>query len=289
MRKLGLIAGGGALPFTLARQCQAVGRPYFVVRLKGIADETMREFPGEDIGLAELGKCFKALKAAGCEAVCLAGVVKRPDWASLKPDLRGLKAITGAIVAARGGDDALLRFLVGEFESEGFILEGAHEIAADLTLGAGALGKVSPTADQLSDIHKAFEVAGEIGRMDIGQGAVVCDGLVLAVEAQEGTDAMLARCAGLPLELRGNPSSPKGVIAKRPKPIQEQRVDLPAIGVETVEGAARAGLAGVVGEAGKVLVLDRAALTEAADRLGLFVYGLSEAERADYPASFGNM
>jgi DUF1009 family protein len=289
MRKLGLIAGGGALPFNIARQCQAVGRPCFVVRLKGIADEAMREFPGEDIGLAELGKCFKALKAAGCESVCLAGVVKRPDWAALKPDLRGLKAITGAIVAARGGDDALLRFLVGEFESEGFILEGAHEIAAGLTLGPGALGKVTPTADQMSDIHKAFAVAGEIGRMDIGQGAVVCEGLVLAVEAQEGTDAMLARCAGLPLELRGQPGNPKGVIAKRPKPIQEQRVDLPAIGVETVEGAARAGLAGVVGEAGKVLVLDRAALTEAADSLGLFVYGLSEDERADYPASFGNM
>jgi DUF1009 family protein len=287
MRKLGLIAGGGALPVTLALQCQAVGRPVFVIRLKGIADAAMLPFDGADVGLAELGKCIKALKAAGCEAVCLAGVVKRPDWAALKPDLRGLKAIAGAIMAARGGDDALLRFLVGEFETEGFTVEGAHDIAAGLTLPAGPLGRIAPTSDQMADVHKAFMVAGEIGRMDIGQGAVVCDGLVLALEAQEGTDAMLARCAGLPPTLRGDPSRPKGALAKRPKPTQDQRVDLPAIGVETVEGAARAGLAGVVGEAGKVLVLDRVGVVEAADRLGIYVYGLSRDEVAPPPTVVG--
>ena len=287
MRKLGLIAGGGALPVTLAAQCEAVGRPVFVIRLRGIADARMQAFDGADIGLAELGKCIKALRAAECETVCLAGVVKRPDWASLKPDLRGIKAIAGAVVAARGGDDALLRFLVGEFESEGFAVEGAHQIAAGLTLPPGPLGQVSPTADQMADIRKAFVVAGEIGRMDIGQGAVVCDGLVLALEAQEGTDAMLDRCAGLPQELRARPGERKGALAKRPKPTQDQRVDLPAIGAATVEGAARAGLAGVVGEAGKVLVLDRAEVIQAADRLGLFVYGLTSDEAAEPPAKVG--
>jgi hypothetical protein len=117
-------------------------------------------------------------------------------------------------------------------------------------------------------------VAGEVGRLDVGQGAVVCQGLVLAVEAQEGTDAMLERCAGLPEALRGSETAPKGVLAKRPKPIQEHRVDLPAIGVATVLAAAQAGLAGIVGEAGKTLVLDHAAVAKAADEAGLFVYGL---------------
>ncbi len=116
----------------------------FVIRLKGIADPSMAAFEGADVGLAELGKCIKAMKAAGCETVCLAGVVKRPDWGALKPDLRGLKAIAGAIAAARGGDDALLRFLVGEFESEGFVVEGAHEIAAGLTLPARGPGPRCP-------------------------------------------------------------------------------------------------------------------------------------------------
>ena len=274
MHKLGLLAGGGELPITLAKQCRAAGRPLFVIRLKGIADEGLREFEGADIGIAEIGKAFAALKKSGCRAVCLAGMVQRPDFSALKPDLRGLTLLPGVIAAARKGDDALLRFLLGEFEAEGFAIEGAHEVAAGLTLPAGPLGAVAPSADDMADIHKAFHVAGEIGRMDIGQGAIVCRGLVLAVEAQEGTDAMLTRCAALPAPLRGEPGQPMGVLAKRPKPIQEQRIDLPAIGVTTVLGAARAGLKGVVGETDKVLVLDREAVVEAADRLGLFVYGL---------------
>jgi DUF1009 family protein len=281
LKKLGLIAGGGELPVRLARQCRAAGRPLFVLRLKGMADPALAEFEGAEAGIAELGKGLAALKGAGCEAVCLAGIVKRPDFSALKPDLRGLKALPGVIAAARKGDDALLRFLVGEFEAEGFSVEGAHEVAGDMTLAAGALGKLAPAAGHLADLRKAFHVAGEIGRLDVGQGAVVCEGLVLAVEAQEGTDAMLERCASLPEALRGNGVARKGVLAKRPKPIQEQRVDLPAIGVATVLGAAKAGLAGIVGEAGKVLVMDHAAVARAADEAGLFVYGL---DPEDLPA-----
>ena len=274
MKKLGILAGGGELPIRLARHCAATGRPFFVIRLKGMADPELAAFEGADVGIAELGKYLSALRGAHCEAVCLAGIVKRPDFSALKPDLRGLKALPGAIAAARRGDDALLRFLVREFESEGFAVEGAHEVAGGMTLAHGPLGKLTPGPAHMTDLHKAFHVAGEIGRLDVGQGAVVCEGLVLAVEAQEGTDAMLARCAELPEALRGTPQDRKGVLAKRPKPIQEQRVDLPAIGVATVRAAAKAGLAGIAGEAGKVLVLDHAAVARAADECGLFVYGL---------------
>src|SRR5262249_25890747 len=126
---------------------------------------------------------------------------------------------------------------------------------------------------QLADAAKAMDVAQAIGQLDVGQGAVVCDGLVLAVEAQEGTDAMLARVAELPQEIRGSAEARRGVLAKTPKPIQERRVDLPTTGVQTLERAAAAGLAGVAGEAGAMVVLDREAVTEAADRLGLFVWG----------------
>jgi len=275
VKKLGLIAGGGDLPIALAKQCQAANRPLHVIRLRGFADDRLKSWDGEEIGVAELGKLFEALRKAGCEAVCLAGNVSRPDFAALKPDWRGVKALPGAVAAARKGDDALLRFLVGEFEAEGFVVEGAHEVAGRLTLPEGVLGVVAPTGDHADDIARAFDVAGAIGRLDIGQGAVVVDGLVLAVEAQEGTDAMLARCAALPAQLRGDAGGRKGVLAKRPKPIQEQRVDLPALGVATIEAAAAAGLAGVVGEAGAVLVLDRDGVIAAADRLGLFVLGLA--------------
>jgi DUF1009 family protein len=274
MLKLGLIAGGGRLPVEIAEHCERSGRPYYVLRLRGFAGTELLGRPGEEVGLAELGKCIKALRRAGCVAICLAGNVARPDFGKLKPDLRGVRALPGAIAAARRGDDALLRYLVGVFEKEGFSVEGAHEVTADLTLPAGPLGAVRPGPEHLGDIARALEVARQIGALDIGQGAVVCDGLVLAVEAQEGTDAMLERVAALPAALRGEPGRPRGVLVKAPKPIQEERVDLPTIGPGTIQGAARAGLAGVAGEAGRLLVLEREAVIRLADELGLFVTGL---------------
>jgi len=274
MRKLGLIAGGGSLPVEIAEHCERSGRPLFVIRLKGFAGAGLEPFTGAEVGLAELGKCFKALKRAGCEAVCLAGQVARPDFTTLMPDLRGLQALPAAIAAARKGDDALLRMLVGEFEKEGFAVEGAHEVMDDLGLGAGPLGAVQPGPDAAADIAQAMEVARAIGRLDAGQAAVVCRGLVLALEAAEGTDALLARVAELPEALRGRPGAPLGVLAKAPKPIQERRVDLPTIGPATVEAVARAGLAGIVGEVGHLLVLDREAVIQLADELGVFIVGL---------------
>jgi DUF1009 family protein len=274
MRKLGLIAGGGGLPVEIADHCSRSGRPLFVIRLKGFAGPDLEPFAGAEIGLAELGKCLKALRRARCQAVCLAGQVSRPDFGALIPDLRGLAALPGVIAAARRGDDALLRFLVGEFEKEGFAVEGAHEVMNDLGLAAGPLAAAAPRSEDADDIARALEIARALGRLDVGQGAVVCRGLVLAVEAAEGTDAMLARVAELPAHLRGQPGAGVGVLAKTPKPIQETRVDLPTIGPATVEAVARAGLAGIVGETGRLLVLERERVISLADELGVFIVGV---------------
>jgi DUF1009 family protein len=274
LRKLGLIAGGGGLPLTLAEHCQRTGRPYFVIRLRGFADPPLEAHPGEVAGIAEIGRIVRLARSAGCEALCFAGIVRRPDFAALKPDLRGVAWLPGAVMAARKGDDALLRFLRAGFEKEGFAIEGAHEVMGELALAAGPLGAHAPGAAHDADIARAIEVARGIGALDIGQGAVVCDGLVLAVEAQEGTDAMLRRVAELPGNVRGAPGRRRGVLAKVPKPIQEERVDLPTIGLATIQAADRAGLAGVVGVAGRMLVLDRQAVTAAADAAGLFVVGV---------------
>ena len=273
MNKLGLIAGGGALPVSVAARCEAEGRPVFVVRLAGFADVHLARYPGLDAGMAEFGRILSALKKAGCTAVCFAGTVSRPDFRTLKPDMKGAALMPGIIAAATRGDDALLRKILSVFEGEGYAIEGADDILGGETLPAGALGAVRPTDDQLSDLRKALHVAEKAGELDIGQGAVVCQGLVLAVEAQEGTDAMLARVAGLPADLRGSARERKGALGKAPKPIQDMRVDMPVIGARTVEMAAAAGLAGVGGVAGRLILIDRAGLMEAADRLGLFVWG----------------
>jgi DUF1009 family protein len=276
LRKLGLIAGGGGLPLALAEHCRDTGRPYFVIRLRGFAEPPLDVHPGDIAGIAEIGRIVRLAKGAKCEALCFAGIVRRPDFAALKPDLQGLAWLPGAALAARKGDEALLRFLMGSFEKEGFAIEGAHEVMGELALAAGPLGKCAPGPAHAADIARAIETARAIGALDIGQAAIVCDGLVLAVEAQEGTDAMLRRVAELPADLRGTADDRRGVLAKAAKPIQEDRVDLPTVGVATVEGAARAGLAGIVGIAGKTLVLDRDAVIRAADAAGLFVAGVAE-------------
>lgn len=277
--KLALIAGGGALPLSVAARCEAEGRPVFVVRLAGFADPHLAHYPGVDAGMAEIGRILSAMKKADCKAVCLAGIVNRPDFRTLKPDFKGATLLPGIIKAATQGDDALLRKILSVFEAEGFAVEGADDILGGETLPAGALGAVQPSAEQLSDLRKALYVAEKSGELDIGQGAVVCDGLVLAVEAQEGTDAMLMRVAALPGDLRGSAADRKGALGKAPKPIQDLRVDMPVIGARTVELAAAAGLAGIGGVAGKLIVIDRDAIVEAADRLGLYVWGEAAADR----------
>jgi hypothetical protein len=274
MTKLGLIAGGGGLPLEILSACRAADRPTFVIRLKGYADPALAEFDGVESGLGEFGRTFKALKQARCESVCFAGLVPRPDFAALKPDLRGLAALPGAIAAGAKGDDALLRFVIQAFEREGFRVEGADQVVGGLTIGEGPLGALAPDERHGLDIERAMRAARALGGLDIGQAAVSARGVVLAVEAQEGTDAMLARCAQLPAALRGAPEAPVGVLAKAPKSGQDRRIDLPTIGPATVMGAAKAGLAGIVGEAGGLLIVDRAGVIAAADELGLFVYGL---------------
>jgi len=265
--KLGLIAGGGDLPAAVAARCDALGRPVFVIRLAGFADEHLARWPGAEFGMAQIGAILKTLKSQRCTTVCLAGIVNRPDFKTLKPDFKGATLLPGIVAAASKGDDALLRKILSVFEAEGFAVEGADDILGGDTLGAGALGAVSPTEEQLADLKKALHVAEKSGELDIGQG------LVLAVEAQEGTDAMLTRVAGLPADLRGAVDSPRGALGKAPKPIQDLRVDMPVIGPRTVEMAAAAGLAGIGGVAGRLILIDRAAIVETANRLGLFVWG----------------
>ena len=182
-------------------------------------------------------------------------------------------------MAARRGDDALLSFLIGEFEKEGFVIEGPQQVMDELVLSLGPQGRHAPSAENLADVLRALEVARAIGRLDVGQGAVCCDGLILAVEAQEGTDAMLRRVASLPSTIRGAPGSPRGVLAKACKPGQELRIDLPTIGPATIQSAANAGLAGVAGEESHALIVDREATVALADALGLFIFGVSAGKR----------
>lgn len=275
-KTLGIIAGGGELPLAIAESARSAGRDVFVLALSG-AEDALSEFPRENSGIGELGKSLSLLKQHGCEEVTFAGRVARPEWSELKLDARGALALPKVAAAALRGDDALMRAMLAIFEKEGFRVIGTAEAAPNLIADAGIYGKYKPDAQALADMEKAREVVRALGQLDIGQAAAVADGLVLAVEAAEGTDAMLERLTSLPNNLRGTSRKRRGVLVKAPKPAQERRVDLPVIGLRTIELASAGGLAGVAVEAGAALLMRKAKLVEEADRAGLFVMAFEPA------------
>lgn len=266
--KLGIIAGGGRLPGLLIDACRAAGRDFFVLALKGQADPAVVEpAPHAWIRVGAAGSGFAILHEQGVEELVMAGHLRRPSLADMRPDLRVIRFF--ARLGRKGiGDDGLLRAVIREFEEEGFRVVGADALLPDLKAEEGPLGAHHPDATAESDIARGVEVLAALGSVDIGQAVVVQQGIVLAVEAVEGTDAMIERSGGLKRE------GPGGVLVKLRKAGQETRVDLPTIGPDTLTRAARAGLRGIAIEAGGTIVVDRAELVERADREGLFVVGI---------------
>ena len=263
--KLGIIAGGGALPHLLIESCKAQSRAYFVLGLAGFADP--KQLPADVwLHLSEVGKAFTALKSAGAREIVLAGTVRRPNISEIKFDLKAAGFL--ARIAGRSlGDDGLLSVIVSEIEREGFKVVGADTILAELLAPAGVLGRHHPDIAAQADIARGINAARAIGAADIGQAVVIQQGIVLGVEGAEGTDALLARCKGLAV------NGPGGVLVKAKKPQQERRADLPTIGVATVHNAQAAGLRGIAVEAGHSLMLNRAEIVAAADNAGLFIVG----------------
>ncbi len=272
---LGVVAGGGTLPRRLVELCLDSGRGAFVVAIENHTDPAT--VAGVDhlwVRMGQSEKAIRALKDAGVKELVMVGAVKRPSMTELRPDRRTFKFLAKIGFNALG-DDGLLGAVVKGLEEEGFVLRGIDEFLQDLLAGEGCLGRIQPDAAAWRDIRRGTEVVQAMGAADVGQATVIQDGLVLGVEAVEGTDALLARCG--PLRRQG----PGGVLVKLSKPGQERRADLPTIGVKTVEGATAAGLRGIAVEAGGTLVVDSPAVVEAADRAGLFLVGIKRDATAD--------
>lgn len=267
--KLGIIAGGGPLPGRLIEACKASGREIFVVALKGHADpEAIGDAPQIWTRLGAVGKAEKAIREAGVREVVMIGPVRRPSIREIRPDLRAAEFLFKVGMKALG-DDSLLSAIVEEFENSGFKVIGAHTILPELLAPEGVWGEHGPDERAQTDIARGIEVAKGIGALDVGQSVVVQQGIVLGVEAVEGTDALIRRCG--PLHRRG----PGGVLVKMTKPEQDWRVDLPTIGTQTVAEAARAKLRGIAVQAGGTIVVDRPQVVEEANRRGLFVMGVT--------------
>lgn len=267
--RVGILAGGGPLPVQLAEALRKEGREVFLVGFRGFADETLlAPYPHEMIRLAAAGAILQALRAHGCRELVLIGPVRRPSWRSLRPDAEGVRLLAKLGRSLFAGDDGLLAAIIRLLEEEGFRVRGAHEFLGTAGNRCGPWGRVRPDRQAMADIHHAVHVLSVMGPLDIGQGCVVQNGLTLAVEALEGTDAMLHRCGSLRQDGAG------GVLVKMPKAGQELRADMPAIGPVTVRKAAEAGLRGLAFPARLTLVMDPDHCIKEADHLGLFLYGL---------------
>lgn len=268
-RRLGIIAGGGLLPVKVAAAARAAGRAVFIVGLEGFADPAiLAPWPHEMRRLGAAARIVAALREHGCQDLVMIGPVRRPSLLDLRPDAEGAKLLARIGRAAFAGDDGLLAAVIRVLTEEGFAVIGAHEIMREAVAPSGVLTHAVPDAQAMADIDRGVRVARLLGSVDVGQGCVVQQGLVLAVEAIEGTDAMLTRAGVLRRDGIG------GVLVKLAKPNQDKRADLPTIGPDTVRHAADAGLRGLAFEAQATILAEREACLNTANTAGLFLLGL---------------
>lgn len=269
--RIGILSGGGRLPLMIAESLAARGIAAHIVAIQGEAGPEVERFPHTWVNWGQIGRMVATLKSEGGGEMVIAGSVRRPDLWKLRTDLGFFQSLPQILGLLAGGDDSVLSRVVRFFEAKGLTVRGAHEVAPDLLAGAGALGSFALTPETRRDAAVAFAVGRVLGPLDAGQAVVAAGGEVVAIEGAEGTDAMLRRVA----DLRRDPGSGRGgVLAKGPKPGQELRVDMPAIGPRTVEMAVEARLAGIAAQAGAVLLLDRAEAVRIADDRGVALEGV---------------
>jgi DUF1009 family protein len=265
--KVGIIAGRGELPILLAEKLRASDKAFHLLLVQGEAlPSEYSAFEYDVIPITKVGKFFKSLHAHKCTQVTMVGPVSRPNFKNIFPDKEGFKLLGRISAALSKGDDGLLSAITNFIEDNGFDVVGAHEFDDTLISDIGTLGKIAPSDEQRGDIQYGIEVSKTLSTFDIGQALVVRAGYVLAIEAAEGTNNMIERCADFRWE-----EGAAGVLVKMAKAGQELRVDMPAIGVETVKQVAKAGLSGIAIEAGKTLLIDREAIIAEADKQNIFI------------------
>lgn len=266
--KLGIIAGGGSAPRYLIEACQKLNRDFYLVCLEGQADKDLGQgLPHAWLPLGAAAKLKALAESEQIKEIVMIGRVRRPSLLEIKPDWLALKVLT-KIGMNMLGDDALLRAIGKAMEEEGGLrVIGMQDVFKDLLTPEGVLGKVTPDEDAQKDIIRGIEVAKALGQLDVGQSVIVQQGMVLGVEAIEGTDALISRAAGLKREGEG------GVLIKIAKPQQDNRYDLPTIGPDTIAAMIKAGVRGVALEAGRSLLIEREKTIASADAAGIFVVG----------------
>jgi len=274
---LAIICGGGSIPAAVAEAVARRGRRPVMFGIKGWADAAViGRYPHHWIAIGQAGRFFRLARAEQCREVLFIGTVLRPPIAQLRLDWQTIKSMPGLIRAYRGGDNRLISGVASIAERGGLRVVGVKDVAPEVLVPEGVLGRHRPSDRDQADIARALDVIAALGPFDVGQAAVVAGNNVLGVEAAEGTDNLLSRIAELRRLGRVTAPPGTGVLVKAPKPGQDRRLDLPSIGPKTIENVARAGLAGLAVTAGSTMIAEPDAVTAAADREGVFLVGVRE-------------
>lgn len=272
---IGVVAGGGVLPFAVADSLIARSISPVFFALRGVCDPAqVARFRHHWISIGQFGRLATLLRSENCRDLVFIGTLVRPALSEIRLDWGTIRVIKSVLAAFRGGDDHLLSGIGRILERDGFRMLGIKDVAPDLLMPAGCLTRAAPDEAAAADISRGRDVLRALSPFDIGQAAIVIDGHVVGVEDIEGTDGLLARVARLRAEGRIRAKAARGVLVKAPKSGQDLRYDLPTLGPRTIEGAARAGLAGIAIVAGHTIVAEPQTMIEAADNAGLFVCGL---------------
>jgi UDP-2,3-diacylglucosamine hydrolase len=242
--------------------------------LKGAAEPgRIAQYEHHWAGVGQFGRFRRIARAEGCRDVVFIGALVRPTMAQLWPDFGTLRYVPRLIRLFRGGDDRLLSGIAQIFEESGFRLIGADQVAPEILMPQGALGARMPSERDRADIARGLALLKATSPFDVGQAVVVVDNRILAIEAAAGTDEMLVELARLKSSGRIR-SRDGGVLVKAPKSGQDLRIDLPSIGPPTVDGVARAGLAGIAVVAGSAVVAEPERMAKTADNAKVFVIGI---------------
>jgi DUF1009 family protein len=268
IKKLGLISGGGVLPTEIIKYCNQTGREIFAVGIEPYSwEEQIKDAPHIFAKIGEVGKILKTMEKNGVQEIVLAGGIKRPSLKEIIPDWGGVKMLARLAIKKMGDNDMFLA-AIDEIERHGFKVVGIEDVVPEMLFSEGVYGKVKPSVEDMDDIQRGITVAKALGAVDVGQAAVVQEGIVLAVEAAEGTDMMLSRVNAVKKEGKAP------VMVKVKKPRQDTRTDLPAIGLQTIEQLKKYDIKGIAVEAGAILVIEREAVVKMADECGIFIVGI---------------
>lgn len=264
--KIGLIAGKSQFPLLFAQAARHKGLEVVAVGHRGETDPALAPLVSRLhwVYVGQLGRIIRIFQAAGVkQAVMAGGISKGRLFSHFRPDFRAFNLLRRV---GRVRDDGILRAVADEMESEGITIVPSTLFLEELLAPAGVLSRRQPTSDELSDIDYGFQIAKEIGRLDIGQCVVVRRQAVVALEAVEGTDETIRR--------GGRLAGEKAVVVKVSKPGQDLRFDVPAVGLDTIQVMRAVNAAVLAVEAGKTLIFDREAMLAAADQARIVVMGV---------------